>query len=143
MKNTKTITTLLIVAGIGIGFAGGFFFRSYQLQKMRSNFTGNGNLQRFAAGNRPQGQNGNGMRGGVMGSVIAIDEKSMTVKLSDGSSKIILFSDSTTYSNTVESKKTDLKVGANIAVFGPPNSDGSVTATTIRIIENMLELQNK
>lgn len=72
-------------------------------------------------------------RGGVIGSIISMDDKSITVKLADGSSKIVLFSDATTYSNTVRAAKSDLKVGENVAIFGAANSDGSVTATEIQL----------
>ncbi|NCB26825.1 MAG: hypothetical protein EOM62_15350 [Bacteroidia bacterium] len=57
----------------------------------------------------------------------------MTVKLADGSSRIVLFSDSTTVNQSVAASKNDLKVGLNVAVRGDQNSDGSVTSTNIEI----------
>lgn len=135
MKNTKTILPLILVlVGLGVGFGGGYYFRNYQLSKTRANFGANGNFQRFN-GARTNGQNGTGMmgRGGVSGSIISMDDKSITVKMQDGSTKIVLFSDATTYSNTVSVTKSDLKVGDNVAVFGATNSDGSITATSVQL----------
>jgi hypothetical protein len=139
MNKKALVPILLLVAGLIGGFFGGMQYRNYQLQKARGNFGANGNFQRFN-GARPSGQNGGMMgRGGVAGSILSMDEnadgvlKSITVKLADGSSKIVLFSASTTYSNTVNATKTDLKVGQNVAVFGAANSDGSVTATNVQI----------
>lgn len=53
--------------------------------------------------------------------------------MQDGSSKIVLFSDFTTYNKTSEGSKSDLKVGEKIAVFGTDNSDGSVTAQSVQL----------
>jgi hypothetical protein len=128
MKNAKVLVpTILLLIGLGAGFLGGMQFKNYQIGKSRGNF------QRFT-GDKTVGQNGTMMRGGaITGSILSMDDKSVTVKLLDGSSKIILFSTSTTYSNTITGAKTDLKVGENVAVIGAANSDGSVTATSIQI----------
>ena len=123
-KNTKILVPVLcVLIGLGIGFFGGIQFKNYQLKKSAGNFQSrNGNAQ--------QG----GVRGGaVSGSILSMDDGGITVKLSDGSSKIVLFGDSTTYSNTIDASRADLKVGDNIAVFGSANSDGSVTATSVQI----------
>jgi len=132
MKNAKVIVPIILVlVGLGAGFFGGYQYRNYVLRKRATGAAGTGNFQRFT-GTRT-GQNG-GMRGGaVIGSILSADAKSITVKLSDGSSKIVLFSTSTTYSNTVTATQTDLKIGSNVMVFGAANSDGSVTASTIQI----------
>lgn len=137
MKNLKTIVPIiLILVGLGVGFFGGYQYRNYRLNAARGSFGmmgGNGTFQRFT-GNR-NGTNGGGMMGrnGVFGSILSIDSNSITVKLADGSSKIVLFSTSTTYSNTVTAAQSDLKVGQNVAVSGAANSDGSVTATNVQI----------
>lgn len=130
---------VLLLVGLGVGFGGGYFFKNYQISKQRSGFMmgangGANGAQRFT-GTRTGGQNGVGMmnRGGVNGSILSMDDKSITVKLVDGSSKIILFSTSTTYSNTVTSSKNDLKTGVEVAIFGTTNSDGSITATSVQL----------
>ena len=120
MKNAKVIVPIItVLVGLGVGFFCGIKYRSYQISVTR------GYIQR--------GTNGNFGRGSTVGSIVSMDDKSITVKLNDGSSKIVLLSGSTTYSNTATATKTDLKSGSTVAVFGTPNSDGSVTATTVQI----------
>lgn len=132
MKNLKPILSIILVlVGLGVGFLGGYEYRNYRLNTSR--VTGaSGNLQRFMGGERGTNQNGM-VRGATVGSILSMDDKSITVKLNDGSTKIVLFSGSTTYSNTATAAKTDLKVGGEVAVFGAANSDGSVTATNVQI----------
>lgn len=122
-----TVAVGVTVIALVIGGVGGYLFRNYQIQRNRANFAG-GSL------NRNGNQNGGaGMGRGVLGSILSMDDKSITVKLADGSSRIVFFSDTTHYSNTTDATKGDLKVGENVAVFGTPNSDGSETAGTIQI----------
>ena len=143
MKNSKIIIpAICVLVGLGAGFFGGFQYRNYQTNKFRGNFGAmgasgvagtSGTFERFN-GTRTAGQNGARMGGGaVSGSILSMDAKSLTVKLLDGSSKIVLFSDSTAYSNTIKASLSDLKVGSTVAVFGTANSDGSVTATNVQI----------
>lgn len=114
---------LLIVVGGGAFFAG----TKYQQSKTPTGFGQRGN-QRSGAG----GANRMGFRP-VSGEVVSMDDKSITVKLSDGSSKIILLSDKTTVSKASTGTKEDLKNGTKVAVFGTENSDGSVSASNIQI----------
>ena len=136
MKNKTTLITVSIaVIALGAGFGGGYAFKNYQLQKSRGNFMtfGANGAQRFV-GNRMGGQANGMFRGGATtGEVISMDDKSITVKMIDGITKIVLFATSTTYSNTVTATKTDVKTGSTVAVFGTPNSDGSITATNVQI----------
>jgi hypothetical protein len=53
--------------------------------------------------------------------------------MTDGSSKIVILSDSTNYSKTDKTDKTSLKTGDQVGVFGSDNADGSVTAQTIQL----------
>lgn len=69
----------------------------------------------------------------VNGEIIEVNDKDITVKLSDNSSKIVHLSDSTILNKSSEGVKSDLKVGEKIAAFGTENSDGSVTAQNIQI----------
>ena len=143
MKNSRVLIPIIcILIGLGVGFGGGYFFRGQQTTRARTGFGAGaigasgtpGGFQRFAGGTRSGGQNGAGARGGaVNGSILSMDAKSLTVKLSDGSTKIVLLSGSTTYSNTASATQGDLKTGSTVAVFGTPNSDGSVTATNVQI----------
>lgn len=137
MTNKYIVPVILLVVGISAGFAGGYFFKNYQQMQQRNSLRAGGTTagQRFIPnGTGGQGGQNRGMfGGGVEGDVISMDDKSLTIKLADGSTKIILFSGSTTYSASSASKKEDLKEGIKVAVSGTPNSDGSITARSVQI----------
>jgi len=126
MKNLNIILIILIfVAGAG-GFFGGM---KYQ-QSKRPVFV-------RQSGNGVQGvRTGNGDRQGfrpVNGEIISSDEKSITVKLQDGSSKIVLMSDNTAINKADQASRDELKAGTKVAVIGQENSDGTVTAQSIQL----------
>jgi len=131
MKNNLIIVVLLvaIVAGVG-GFFGGMKYEKYQ-QSKQSAFTRQfGN--RAQGNGQMQGRGNTGFRP-VNGQIIKADNNSITVKLQDGSSKIVILTDSTTINQAAQASKSDLKEGETVAVFGQQNSDGSVTAQTIQL----------
>jgi len=67
------------------------------------------------------------------GEVIIKDEQSLTLKVPDGGSKIIFFSDSTVISKITEGSIDDIEIGKQIMITGEQNSDGSYTAKTIQL----------
>ena len=69
----------------------------------------------------------------VSGEVLNVDDKSMTVKLPDGSSKIVIMSQTTTFAKSDAGSLADVKVGDKVGVFGTDNSDGSVTAQSVQL----------
>lgn len=124
MKNNMIV--IIVVVALIVG-AGGFFAgMKYQQSKNPrfGNFQGNrnGQLQQRNQGIRP-----------VNGEIISSDDKSITVKLQDGSSKIVLLTDTTSFNKSAEGSKSDIKVGEKVAVFGTENSDGSVTAQNVQL----------
>jgi hypothetical protein len=128
----------LFVAIIAVAVGAAAFFGGMQYQKMQamnaaggSGRQGSGGQGQGGAGGRARGAGG--MGGRVIGEIISQDDKSITVKMMDGSSKIVLLSDSTTVSKTSDGSKTDLKVGEKVGVFGTDNSDGSVTAQNVQL----------
>lgn len=69
----------------------------------------------------------------VSGSIIEADSGSITIKTTDGSSKIVLLSSSTVVSKVTEGSLSDLTTGQDVAVTGTTNSDGTVTATRVQV----------
>ena len=87
-------------------------------------------------GTGTNGQRNGGLRGfggGTIGQVLSKDANSITVKLPDGSTKIVFFSGTTTIDKTAQGTSTDLKTGETVAVNGSANSDGSITAQRITV----------
>ena len=83
---------------------------------------------------RAGGRTGGGTGANFLnGEVIAKDEQSLTLKMPDGGSKIVFFSDSTQISKTTEGLINDIDIGKQIMVSGDQNSDGSYTAKTIQL----------
>lgn len=120
---------IALVIGI-LGFAGGFILgQRKQLSSLRRFMGG-----RNAGGMVQQGQfrQGLGVRP-VNGEIIDASEKSITVKLVDGSSRIVIVADTTIINKASDATKEDLKKGEKVAVFGQENSDGSVTAQSVQI----------
>lgn len=117
---------LVIVACLGGFFAG----MKYQQNKQpsRADF-------QFREAMRQQNMPGiQQERGGmVRGEVISRDEESVTIKLPDDTSKIILISENTAINKATEGSIEDLGVGEQVMVFGQQNSDGSLSATQIQL----------
>ncbi len=138
MKNNYFMTVVLIVVFAGAGFYGGM---KYQQSKSQS-FDGQLNNRQGGIRNYPQGNNTGTMkniginRGGfkpLAGEIISTDDKSITVKLQDESSKIILINDKTQINKAETVNKSELKIGEKVSVFGSENTDGSVTAQNVQL----------
>ncbi|MEI6690564.1 MAG: hypothetical protein WCL07_02325 [bacterium] len=148
-KNVVNPTTigLLTIVSLGIGACGGFWYQQSRIANIRvtnGQWSQNGttNTQqrsgRMMGGNTGNivGQNTNGGmmgRGAVTGEVTAKDDKSITVKMNDGSSRIVIVGTSTTYSESAEAKADKVIVGSKVAVFGTTTVDGTTTATSIEL----------
>lgn len=122
MKKGIIITVVLVLVAGGLGFFGGMQYQKIQRGRF-GQFATNGQFQRRF------GANG----GAVMGEIISQDDKSITVKMPDGSSKIVLLSGTTSINKQAAGSASDLKTGEKVAVFGTTNSDGSVTAQNIQL----------
>ncbi len=129
-KNPIIVTIILVIL---VGSAA--FFGGMQFQKSQRSI-------QFAGLAGPQGANGTFRRSGgatspntqaVVGEILKSDATSITVKSQDGSSKIILLSDSTAVNKQATGSKDDLKTGEKVAVFGKSNSDGSITAQNVQL----------
>lgn len=125
MKNKNVLIIVIILAIGGGAFLGGMKYERQRSPASRGQF-----------GNRVPGMGTSRSQGGfrpVNGEIIAVDDKSMTIKLQDGSSKIIILADTTAVNKSAEGSREDLKMGEKIGVFGTENSDGSVTAQNIQL----------
>lgn len=130
MKNSKIL--ILVVIVVLLVSAGSFFVGMKYQQSKQPAFLRQFSGQLGARSNQGQFQNRQGSQA-VNGEIVETDNQSMTVKLPNGSSKIVLLSDSTTITQSTQGSKTDLKTGLPVAVFGTENSDGSVTAQNIQL----------
>lgn len=126
MKNNNLILIVIgVVVVAGVAFFGGMKYQQRQVQSGRSGLFGaNGQFQRGTGrqGFRP-----------VDGQIISVDANGITVKLTDGTSRIVILSGSTSINKSQTAIKDDLKVGETVVVFGTDNSDGSVTAQSVSI----------
>ena len=76
-----------------------------------------------------------GANGGAFfnGDVLSTDGNSLTLKLGNGGSKIVLYTTSTRVGKIASGSMTDLTPGTSVSVNGTANADGSVTADMIQI----------
>lgn len=92
----------------------------------------------FRTGQNGQGlggaRMGQGMGGGITtGVILSKDDTSITVKLTDGGSKIVFLTASTTITKSSTGSMGDLVVNENVVVNGSANSDGSINAQFIQL----------
>jgi hypothetical protein len=125
MQKNLVITGAIAVA---IVIAGASFWGGMIYGKSQNNRPG------FNGGNSAISIRGNRQNVGLnSGEIISKDDKSITIKLVSGGSKIIFFSASTEIGKFVSGALSDLEVGKNVMVQGQSNSDGSITAQSIQI----------
>lgn len=136
--NHKLIFGGVVIAALVAGFFGGIYYQKKQsvvypgMARTGRNNTLNQDRGMGMGMNNKQGQD---MRVGGMisGEISAKDEGGVTVRMTDGSSKLVLVNDMTKYTISSVSDFTKVVVGEKVAVFGESNSDGSITATSIEL----------
>lgn len=119
-KNLIIVGVITLLVGAVAGFFGGKTYQAGQVSATRSHFAGT-----FA------GASANTTS--VRGQVLSNDPTGMVVKLSDGSTKIVILSASTPIGKMTTGSASDLTVGTSVTVLGTANSDGSVSATSVQI----------
>jgi hypothetical protein len=136
MKNNLIIIAVFaLIIGGAAGFFGGM---QYQKSQRLQAFQFNGQAtQPNGSGNFRVGQSGRSGFAPVTGEIIDSDDKSITVKLEDGSSKIVLLSKDTSISKSDKISVSELKKGETVAAFGTQNSDGTITAQNIQLNPQM------
>lgn len=137
MNNMKKTLSIIIVIAVIVG--GGAFFVGYKIGRSGgvSNERINGDMN-FAKGNMQSLPSGSGFgvrNGGGMtsGEILSKDDNSITIKLNDGGSKIVFYSEVTEISKTIDGIVADLEVGKTVMVSGTTNQDGSITAKTVQL----------
>jgi len=141
---TKKILPIIILVVIVVG--AGAFYGGMQYSKSQSKGSLSGGFanltpeerqarfQQMGAGNGSSQRMGQGAGAGfVNGEILSKDNQSLTIKLRDGGSKIVLFSTSTEVSRFIEGELNDLTVGQSVMVNGRANADGSITAQSIQV----------
>lgn len=126
MKNINITVIAVAIIGLAVGFFGGMKYQQIKVSQV----TAQNRTEGF------NGQRGNRMGQGIRpvnGEIISQDDKSITVKLPDGSSRIVLLSGSTQINKAEKTTKDDLKIGERVAAFGSENPDGSITAQSIQL----------
>lgn len=129
---------IAVVALVLVG--GGGFFSGMKYAKNKNSISFNrGNFQNLAGLSSQERQQrleemGGARQGGgfVSGEMLSKDEQSITVKMPDGGSKIIFYSETTQIRKFTDGSIDDLVIGENITVNGSANQDGSITANTIQ-----------
>jgi len=135
----KKIITIIIAVTIIVGsgaFYGGIKYAQSTRQNLipRNNLNGqefNGNINDIRLRQRFNNQ------GLAIGEIISKDDKSITLKLRNGGSKIIFLADSTEITKSTKGTLDDLENGKNVVVNGTTNSDGSITAQIIQLRPNL------
>lgn len=127
----------IIIVGVlcALIFGAGGFYGGMRYQQSQTPQRGNFSMGNTLVGQRP-GATGNsrGANGGIAaGEIIAKDDKSITIKLGDGGSKIVFYSASTQLQEMASTTPDNLVIGKQVMASGTANSDGSITAKSIQL----------
>jgi len=122
-KLIPIILAIVIVVGGG-GFFGGMKYIESKFQRGLPQGVNGGFRQRVDSKEGAQS---------LSGEVISQSEDSFTIKLNDGSTKIVFVNDSTNITKSVDGALGDIKEGKQVFVSGNQNPDGSVTAQAIQL----------
>lgn len=128
MQNNGKIVAGLIVLVL---IAGSFYAGIRYDQSKSAGSTNQSSRGGQSSGQRNLRTNNGG--GAVSGSVISVDDKSVTVKLRNGGSQIVLLSGTTQILKSVAGALSDLSKDLNVTVVGRTNPDGSITAESVQI----------
>ncbi len=124
-----------IIAGslVGLAVVGGSFYAGSAYGKGQTPTHGQG---QFAGGSFSGARGAGSARTGsgiTAGDILSVDSSSITVKMPNGSTQIVLLGGSTEILKSVAGTAADLSTGVSVMVSGSQNSDGSITAKSIQI----------
>lgn len=130
MKRNQLIGGIIVLLLV----AGGSFYAGKSMASTAAPARGAG----FAAGGTGgtfAGRTRTGANGGfTAGQIVSVSNGSISIQQQNGSStEIVLMSPSTQILKTVAGSASDLTAGVGVTITGTPNSDGSMTATSVQI----------
>lgn len=128
MKNKTVRIIVLVVVGILLFYAGTQYAKNQPAAASvgTSAYAGRTGAARTGAATGAFG-------GGTSGTVVSVDPESITIGLKAGGSMIVFYGTSTPITLTTSGTVSDITTGSNITVTGTANSDGSLSAQSIRI----------
>lgn len=130
----KIIIIIIAIVFIGSGsFYGGM---KYGTNKATTNIQNMRQVrgQQFVSGGAGGPRSGQGSgEGFTAGEIISKDDKSITIKLRDGGSKIIFLTTTTPVTKSATGSMEDLSAGTQVVITGKANPDGSLSAESIQI----------
>lgn len=131
-KQTQWIVVAVVVAVV-LFYAGMKFGEGQNVAAPNGAQNGQGRIGSGGRGSDLLRKSGGGF---VNGSILSKDDKSITVGLTSGGSKIIYFSNTTTVGKMAAGSASDLVVGEQVSVNGTAAADGTVAAQSIQIRPN-------
>ncbi|MBU0649681.1 hypothetical protein KJ605_01955 [Patescibacteria group bacterium] len=139
MKDAKNVVIVVLVTILvgGASFYGGTLYQKSKTINALTRQFGT-NAGRFADRSANPALSGSAGRAGagfrpIVGEILGKDDSSLTVKMQDGSSKIILLTETTAINRAEKIEASALNAGDTVRVMGVTNTDGSVTAQDIQL----------
>lgn len=125
--NKKTVSIIIGVVLIIGSFYGGMLYGKSQNSGLK------GEMGDFPTGGMTGVRSGNAGGSMISGEIISKDATSITIKLQNGGSQIVLVSESTPVTKSTSGAASDLAVGTQVMVSGTTNTDKSITAKSVQI----------
>ena len=137
MKKNQIIIAVVVAILVGAAsFYGGMVYAGKSAGTASQKYAG-----QFSRG-QGVGSRARAGAGFVTGNIVAKDSNSITLKMNDGSSRIVFISGSTSITKSVNGTQDDLAVGKTVMVNGTTSSDGSVVAQFVQIRPENNNLNN-
>ena len=133
-KKTISISLVTLVVAGTLGFFGGMKYAQSKTGTPNGVYTQGSGQRQQQSGQNSIRRMGAGQNGGFLsGEVLSKDDKSLTIKMRDNSTKIVILSASTSVGKATAGTLADLQTGQQVTVAGTANPDGSVIAQQIQI----------